>query len=334
MRVIAARELRDLVPMADAIAAVRQAFVELSAGRAVVPLRTHVPVAPQDAALLAMPGYLAAAGGLGAKLVTVFPRNPARGLPTIFATMVLLDPQTGEPAALIEGTYLTALRTGAAGGLAADLLARRDARIVALFGAGAQGRTQLEAVCAVRPVTQVRVVDPRGDAARAFVAWAETQPWVRGATVVAAPDPAVAVRGAEIVITATTSMTPVFPDDAVAAGTHITAVGAYTPQMREIPGATVARAAVIVDHRPAALAEAGDLVLAIQEGLFSPGTVRAEIGEVAAGTAPGRAGDHEITLFKSVGHAVQDLAVARLAFARAEGHGRGVVLNLKEPLTP
>jgi ornithine cyclodeaminase/alanine dehydrogenase-like protein (mu-crystallin family) len=330
VRVISSRDLRELVPMADAIAAVRQAFIELSAGRAVVPLRAHVPVASQEAALLAMPGYLPAMGGLGAKLVTVFPRNPSRGLPTISATVVLLDAGTGEPAALIEGTYLTALRTGAAGGVAADLLARREAGIVVLFGAGAQGRTQLEAVCTVRPVTQIRVVDARAGAAEACVTWAREQPWLRDATAVVASDAELAVRGAEIVITATTSATPVVPDGAVAPGAHITAVGAYTPQTREIPGEVVARAAVFVDHRAAALAEAGDLVLAARDGLFSPEAVRAEIGEVAAGVAPGRTRDDEITLFKSVGHAVQDLAVAGLALARAEAGGRGQHVELKE----
>jgi ornithine cyclodeaminase/alanine dehydrogenase-like protein (mu-crystallin family) len=329
VRVISSRDLRDLVPMGDAIAAVRQAFIELSAGRAVVPLRGHVPIASQEAALLAMPGYLPAQHGLGAKLVSVFPRNPSRGLPTIFATVVLLDAETGEPAALVEGTYLTALRTGAAGGVAADLLARRDAGIVALFGAGAQGRTQLEAVCAVRPVTQIRVVDARAGAAEAFVAWAREQPWRREATVLAVPEAEMAIRGAEIVLTATTSATPVFPD-VVAPGAHITAIGAYTPQAREIPGTVVSRAAVFVDHRAAAVAEAGDLVLAARDGLFALDAVRAEIGEVAAGTAPGRTHDDEITLFKSVGHAVQDLAVARLALARAEAAGRGQHVELKE----
>jgi len=314
--------------MKDAIAAVRQGFVELSAGRAAVPLRSHVPVAEHGGTLLAMPAYLPAAGGLGAKLVTVFPHNPQRGLPTIFATVLLLDAQTGEPAALIEGASLTALRTGAAGGLAADLLALPDAGIVALFGAGVQGRAQLEAVCAVRPVTQVRVMDRQPAHAEAFVRWAREQPWLQDATVLAVTDPALAVRGAEIVITATTSRDPVFPADEVGPGAHVTAVGAYTPDAREVPGELVARAAIFVDSRAAALAEAGDLVLAIRQGLIAPEAIRAEIGEVAAGTAPGRTGPQEVTFFKSVGHAVQDLAVARLALARASAADRGVLVDL------
>jgi ornithine cyclodeaminase len=329
MRVISARDLRELVPMVDAIGAVRQAFVELSAGRATVPLRSHVPVVEHGGALLAMPAYLPAAGGLGAKLVTVFPRNPQRRLPTIFATVLLLDVETGEPAALLEGTYLTALRTGAAGGLAADLLARRDAAIVALFGAGAQGRTQLEAVCAVRRIMQVRVVDREPERAEAFAGWAQEQPWVEGATVVTAADPALAVRGADVIITATTSAIPVFPGSEVSPGTHLTAIGAYTPQMREVPGDLVARAAIFVDSREAALAEAGDLIMPMQEGLLPAHAAMVEIGEVAAG-APGRTGSNQITLFKSVGHAVQDLAVARLALSRAERAGAGAVVQLKE----
>jgi ornithine cyclodeaminase len=314
--------------MRDAIAAVREGFVELSAGRAAVPLRSHVPVAEHDGTLLAMPAYLSAGGGLGAKLVTVFPRNPQRGLPTIFATVLLLDAQTGEPAALIEGSSLTALRTGAAGGLAADLFALPDAGIVALFGAGVQGRAQLEAVCTVRRVTQVRVVDRQVARAEALVRWAREQPWLGGATVLAVTDPALAVRGAEIIITATTSAEPVFPAAEVGPGAHVTAVGAYTPTTREVPGELVARSAVFVDSRAAALAEAGDLVLAIREGLITADVIRAEIGEVAAGTAPGRIGSEEVTCFKSVGHAVQDLAVARLALARASATGRGVLVDL------
>ncbi|MDR7485596.1 MAG: ornithine cyclodeaminase family protein [Armatimonadota bacterium] len=329
MRFLTAADVLALVPMPDAIAAVRQACIELSAGRVAVPQRARVPVG-EAGVLLAMPGYLPAAGGLGAMLVTVFPRNPQQGLPTVFALVVLADPHTGEPAALIEGTSLTALRTGAAGGLAADLLARRDAAIVALFGAGVQGRTQLEALCAVRRITQVRVVDRRPEHAEAFAAWARAQPWLGGATVIPVRDPALAVRGAEVIVTATTSATPVFPAAEVGPGVHITAVGAFSPDAREVPGEVLARAAIVVDSREAALAEAGDLIIPIREGLLGPEAIRAEIGEVAAGTAPGRTHPEEVTVFKSVGHAVQDLAVAALALARAEAAGRGTVLEVEE----
>ncbi|MDR7522552.1 MAG: ornithine cyclodeaminase family protein [Armatimonadota bacterium] len=329
MRLLTAADVLALVPMPDAIAAVRQACIELSAGRVAVPPRARVPVG-EAGVLLATPGYLPAAGGLGATLVTVFPRNPQRGLPTIYALVVLADPQTGEPAALIEGASLTALRTGAAGGLAADLLARREAAIVALFGAGVQGRMQLEALCAVRRITQVRVVDRQPEQAEAFAAWARAQPWLDGATVLPVRDPALAVRGAEVIVTATTSATPVFPAGEVAPGTHITAVGASSPDAREVPGDLLTRASIFVDSREAALAEAGDLLIPIREGLLAPEAIRAEIGEVAAGTAPGRTHPEEVTVFKAVGCAVLDLAVAALAWARAEAAGCGTTLKVKE----
>jgi ornithine cyclodeaminase len=330
---LGAADLRALVPMRDAIAAVREAFVALSAGAAVVPVRSAVALPDSDAVFLAMPGALAAAGGgtaaVGAKLVSVVPANAAAGRPVVAALMVLCDPGTGQPAAVIEGASLTALRTGAASGLATDLLALPEAAIVALFGAGTQARTQLEAICAVRPVTQVRVVARSRERAAAFAAWAREQPWIRGATVIAATDPEVAVRGAEVVVTATTSAVPVFPGRAVGPGTHVNAVGAFQPHTREVDADLVARAAVFVDSREAALAEAGDLLVAVAEGRFRMEAIRAEIGEVAAGGAGRRSGD-EITLFKSVGHAAQDLAVASLALRRAEALGRGGRVALEE----
>lgn len=328
MRVLSAADLGALVPMADAIAAVRQAFVELSAGRVIAPLRARVPVDAEEAVWLAMPGYAPRLEALGAKLVAVFPRNAAAGRPTVHAVVVMADPATGAPTGLLEGASLTALRTGAAGGLAADLLARSDAGIVALFGAGTQARAQLEAVCTVRAVTQVRIVARRRETAEATAAWARRQPWIRDATVLAAADASVATRGADIVITATTSPVPVFPSADVAPGAHITAVGAFTPTAREVPGEVIARARVIVDSREAALAEAGDILEAVREGRVGPEVIRAELGEVASGRAPGRTSAEEITCYKSVGHAALDLAVARLALARAEAAGVGTAVAI------
>lgn len=333
MVLLGAGDLRALVPMVDAIAAVREAFTAISGGRAVVPVRAAVALPGSDAAFLAMPGALAAPGGgadaLGAKLVSVVPANAAAGRPVVAAVMVVFDPTTGQPAAVIEGASLTALRTGAASGLATDLLALPEASIVALFGAGVQARTQLEGICAVRPVTQVRVVGRGPERVAAFVAWAREQPWMCGATVIAATDPEVAVRGAEVVVTATTSAVPVFPGRAVGPGAHVNAVGAFQPHRREVDADLVARAAVFVDSREAALAEAGDLLVAAAEGRFRVEAIRAEIGEVAAGGA-GRRSRDEITLFKSVGHAALDLAVAALAVRRAEAVGLGGRVALEE----
>jgi len=325
LRLLTGGDLRRLVPMADAIGIVERAYVELSAGRATVPLRTHLEA--EGGSALYMPAYLPALPALGAKVVSVFPGNPTRGLPTITAVALIQDPRTGAPLGLIEGASLTALRTGAASGLATRLLAREDAHICALFGAGAQGRTQLEAVCAVREITQVRVVDRDPEKAATFARWAGGQPWIAGATVVAAP-PLLAVRGADVIITATTSSTPVVAGGDVAEGAHVNAIGAFTPQTREVDGALVERATVVVDSRTACLAEAGDLLLAIGEGRFAPERIHAEIGEIAAGVRPGRRTPSEITLFKSVGTAALDVAVGSAALARAAARGAGQIAGI------
>ena len=322
MLVLSADDLRVLVSMSDAIGAVREAFVALSAGRATVPVRTAVPLPVEGAVFLAMPASLPGLPALGAKLVSVFPQNRGTGRPVVQAVVALIDTHTGAPSAVIEGTSLTALRTGAATGLATDLLARRDAHIVTVFGAGAQARTQLEAVCAVRHVTQARVVARTAGHAEAFARWALDQPWSRGATVLAASSADLAVRGADIIITATTSATPVFPGRLAAHGMHINAVGSFQDHTREVDSDLVARSVIVVDSREATLAEAGDLVIPLREGRIAGPETWAELGEVAAGR-PGRQRPDEITLFKSVGNAVQDLAVGALAVRRAVETGRG-----------
>jgi alanine dehydrogenase len=328
LRILSAADVRQAVTMAEAIQAVREAYVQLSAGQAVVPLRTPVEVASREAVTLFMPAYLATSDALAAKIVSVFPGNPARGLPLIHAVVIVVDAETGRPAALMDGTYLTALRTGAASGVATDLLARRDARVAAIFGAGAQARTQLQAVCTVRRIEQVWVYDVSAGAAAAYVEEMRQRGAPIPADVRAADSPAQAVRDADVICTATTSTTPVFADADLKLGVHISGVGAYTPQMQEVPAETVARARVVVDSRTASLAEAGDLLIPLRQGLLTESDIHGEIGEVAAGTIPGRQSDEEITFFKSVGVAVQDVAVADLVLRRAVERGLGVEVEL------
>ncbi len=327
IRILTAADVAAALSMPDCIEAVRGAFGQLSDGEASVPMRTQWP--GQGGTALVMPAYLPHDAGLGAKIVSVFPGNPVHGLPTVNALVALLAADTGAPLALLDGTYLTALRTGAASGVATDLLAPAEADTLALFGAGAQARTQLLAVATVRRLRTAWVYDPTPLRSEAFIAvmkemYAGTPV---PADLRAAATPAEALREARIVACATTSHTPVFADAELAAGAHVNAVGAFTPQMQEVPDETVLRAHLFVDQREAAMSEAGDLIIPAHSGRLDPSRL-IEIGEVVNGTAQGRTSPDEITLFKSVGNAVQDVAAATRALAAAEEKGLGTVVEL------
>jgi len=312
--------VRRALPMRQAIEAMKGAFAQLSTGQADVPLRVALDVPRHNGVTLFMPAYLSVDDQMAVKIVSVFNDNPARGLPLIHALVVVVDATTGSPAAVMDGTALTALRTGAASGAATDLLARQDAHTAAVFGAGAQGRTQLEAVCAVRPIREAWVYDVIPQQAAAY---ADEMSQRLSLPVSVAETPAQAVRQADVICTATTASSPVFDDGDVRPGTHINAVGAYTPQMQEVPPETVLRARVVIDHREASLAEAGDLLIPLQQGLIAEAHIYAELGEIAAGHKPGRASPDEITLFKSVGVAVQDVAAASAVLEAAQRLGLG-----------
>jgi len=312
VRLIRAVDLMRACPMADAIDAVAAGFVALSDGRAHVPVRIGAPI-EQGGSTHAMPATLDGSAYFCVKIVAVAPGARTRGLPLIDATVLLGDAVTGVPLAIIEGASLTGLRTGAAGGVAARALAPEDASVLALYGAGAQAGTQLDAVLAVRPIAEVRVVtrDPRH--ADDFAAWARARyPEVR--VVVAGSGDA--LDGAAVVVTATSSPVPVFAGDRLGPGVHVTAVGAFRPETRELDEATMRGARIVVDQRAGALHEAGEL-----QGL-GPGDV-VEIGEVLAETVPGRTSTDERTVFKSVGNGIQDLVVASLAYERALALGLG-----------
>ncbi len=328
LRILSAADVRRAVTMAEAIGAVREAYIQLSAGQAVVPLRTPVPVEKRDGVTLFMPAYLASSDAMAAKIVSVFPGNLEKGLPLIHAVVIVVDAETGRPLALMDGTYLTALRTGAASGVATDLLARPDARVAAIFGAGAQARTQLEAVCTVRNIERAWVYDLSPDAAAAYAREMKGRGAPIPADVRVADSPAQAVSQADVICTATTSSTPVFSDADLKPGVHINGIGAYTPEMQEIPAETVARAQVVVDSRAASLAEAGDLIIPLREGRITQDDIHGELGEVAAGNVPGRGSAKDVTFFKSVGVAVQDVAVASLILRRAAELGLGLNVDL------
>jgi ornithine cyclodeaminase len=277
----------------------------------------------EQAVALFMPARVA--DDLGAKVVSVFPRNPGRNLPTVHGVVILLDATTGRPSALMGAAALTALRTAAASGLATDLLANAGARTAALIGTGAQAATHLLAVCAVRPVERVSVFSRDLEHVRAFIA--RMQPEVP-ARLLAAATPDEAVHEADVVCAATTSATPVFDGRRVKAGAHVNGVGSYTAQMQEVDAEVVRRAGrVFVDRREAALAEAGDVVVALRQGVIQE-TDLIELGAVAAGEQPGRTAPDAVTFFKSVGVAAQDVTAAGEVFRRALEMNLGVEVKL------
>ncbi|MDQ2655020.1 MAG: ornithine cyclodeaminase [Chloroflexota bacterium] len=330
MLALTRNQVRALVSMPDAIALMKQAFGELSAGRTTSPLRTVIPLPDREADALFMPAYVPAMDALGLKSVNVFRNNPARGLPAIHALVMLVDTETGQPAAIMDGSYLTALRTGAVSGAAADLLAREDSHTLAVIGAGAQGVTQIAAICAVRPIERVIAVDI-SEAALERLRDGIRQDWPELLDrVEVSTDAAGAVRQADIVCTATTSRKPVFADTDLRPGTHISGVGAYTPHMQEVPAETVVRATVVVDAIEAALEEGGDLIIPLNQGLVTREHFSRELGMLVNGEATGRTSREEITFFKSVGNAVQDVVVAKRAVERAREAGVGIDIDLAQ----
>ncbi len=327
LRILTANDLRQALPMEQAVEAMKSAYAQLSSGEADVPLRSRIESPDVQGVTLLMPALLHRSGEMAVKIVSVFGRNPEFDLDTIHALVIVLDSKTGAPLAILEGGSLTAIRTGAGSGAATDLLARSDAKTVAIIGSGAQARTQLEAVCTVRAIEQAWVHSLDRPQAMAMIADLRSQgPIPEDLAWALSADQAVA--GADIVCAATTSSAPVFDGKAVRPGTHINAIGSFTPQMQEIDAHLVKSALVVVDSREAVLAESGDLLIPLQAGIIDRSVVHAELGEVVSGDKPGRIHSEQITLFKSVGVAAQDAAAAGLALARASQSGLGRVVQL------
>jgi ornithine cyclodeaminase/alanine dehydrogenase-like protein (mu-crystallin family) len=298
LRVIDAEELRARLPMDAAVDALEEAFRTLDPGSG--PLRTHVET--PAGTLLLMPALGEA--GVGVKLVSITPANPERGLPFIHASYVLFGATTQVPEAVLDGSALTALRTAAVSGLATRFLSREDAHRLVVFGAGVQARSHLEAICAVRPVTDLVVVSRSRGAADALVG----EGVARGLT--ARVGQPTAVGEADLVCTCTTAEEPLFDGSLLSPGVHVNAVGSYRPETREIDTETVRRARVVVEAREVALVEAGDLLIPIQAGVVEAGHIVADLPELVRG-ATVRRSPEDVTLFKSVGMAFEDLVVAR-----------------------
>lgn len=324
-RILSSDDVRKALPMGDAIEAMRDAFAALSQGRVNMPLRTTLEMPVSESVTLFMPASTED-GALGAKIVSVVPQNAALNLPLIHGLVLLIDSNTGRPLAALDGNSMTAIRTGATSGLATSLLARADASRVAVIGSGVQARTQLEAVCSVRDVSSVAVYSRNRASAEVFASDMEGTAEVPH-NIEIADTARAAVATADIVCTATSSAAPVLLHGEVADGAHINAVGSFTPDMKELDPELVASCRVVVDQREAVLAEAGEIIAAIRAGLISP-TDLAELGGLVTQGSGARTRDSDVTLFKSVGLAVQDLCAARVALMRAERDGLGTVVDM------
>jgi ornithine cyclodeaminase len=318
MRIVDADQVRAAAPMPELLDAIEAAYRDVAARRDRSPIRSRIPMGGGD--LLLMPGLRDGGAGASVKLVTVMPANAERGMPTIQALVAWFDAESGEPLAILDGPTVTAMRTGAASGVSTRLLARPDARVLALFGAGAQAAWQVRAVMAARGIREVRVFARTGARRDAF-ATSLAEELGSGVRVVAAQTSEAAVRGADVICCATTSFEPVFSAEWVEPGTHVSAVGSFQKGMVELPPEIYAAAALVaVDSRAAALEEAGDLVAAIDRGLIGADAF-IEIGSIDPGWAAAR-DPSAITVFKSVGLAIQDVAAAELVMAnlaRSEG---------------
>ncbi len=320
IRILSGADVRAALPMSRAIAAMRHAYSQLSAGKAIAPPRQHIT--SDKGVTLIMPAYLPENSEFGIKVVSVYDENPDINLPRITATVLVLDPETGLPKAFMDGTSITAIRTGAGGGVAADLLARHNAKKVGLFGAGVQARAQLQAVMNVRDITCVNLISRTQDSAQQLVS--EIATWDDAPEVNLTSKPQEVVLDADIVICATTSATPLFDGNDIKAGTHITAVGTFVPEKREVDTTTIRRAnRIVVDSHEACSEEAGELIIPNTEA-------DAEIGEIVNGNKPGRQADDEITFFKSVGVAVQDAVAAAAVLKEAEKKDLGILVEMHQ----
>ncbi|XRH76130.1 MAG: ornithine cyclodeaminase family protein [Candidatus Methanosuratincola verstraetei] len=325
--VLSSTEVRAALPMREAIRSIEEGFRALGAGRAFVPKRLVVPVEEFGGSLLCMPAYITDQEALAVKAVSVYPRNQEMGRPTVSAVAILLDPRTGEPLAMIEGGSLTAIRTGAAAGIATKRLAVDGARRVGVFGAGAVGRAAVEAVKEVLGDPVVKVYDVVR--ARAERCAREISRNLEISASVAS-DPRDAASGADVIVTATTSETPVFDGRCLESGAHVNAMGSHSPDAREIDTATLlrARGRIVLDSKEACMAEAGDILIPMAEGAIRESDIFGELGEVIAKGKAVRRSDRDVTLFKSVGVAVQDAAAAAAVYkiAKAAGIGREIQL--------
>lgn len=327
--VLKKEDMERVFTMSDAIEASKDALEIYSKGESDIPLRTVLDVKEQGAESIYMPGFAPSANALGVKIVSVFPNNNSKGLSTTPATMILIDEETGEVSSMMDGTYLTQIRTGAVSGVATDLLARKDSKIFAIIGTGGQAPKQIEAVLTVRDIETVMIYNRKLEKAEAFAKeMKESLGKEFNAEFIATDSAEDAVKNADIITTVTTAKKPVFDGKNVKKGTHINGVGSFKPDMQELDEYIVVNAdKIYVDTRDGVLNESGDLLIPIEKGTFKIEDIEGELGEVVIGKAKSRENDQEITLFKTVGSGILDVVTARRIYEKAKQKNIGQIIE-------
>jgi len=314
MLVLSEKQVQSLIDLDELIAALELAHIQYSTGKAVMPVRLVVPLPQIHGRITSMPGYLTEEKALGMKVVTYFQNNPSQNLPAILATIMLFSAETGKLIAVMDGGYITAIRTACASALATKTLANPDTPVLGILGAGVQARAHIQALTRVRRLQRIKIHSPSGKSALSVKEELEPQCGVPIEVVNSAQN---AVRDSDLLVTVTTAKDPIVKAEWLKPGIHINAVGSHRPDLREIDGATLQRSTVVVDSRAAIMAECGDILLALKERSIAETDIHGEIGEVIAGTKAGRTSTSEITLYKSVGIAIQDVATAQLVYRKA-----------------
>lgn len=323
MLILNKKDIVALLPMEEVLDVLALGFREVKEGRCVVPVRFHLGVEEHQGQFLYMPAFLPGLKQSGTKIVSVFPQNTSKGKPTIYATYLLSDPTTGELLAMMEGATLTGIRTGGVSGLATRYLARKDAKVLGVIGTGFQSFFQVRAIQAVRQIEQVRAYDV--DPKRLEDFCQRMSPFIK---VYSVSSPSEAVRQSDILVTSTTSKTPVFSGKDLKPGTHINAIGAFRPDMRETDDETILRSRIVVDTFEGCLSEAGDLLIPMGEGKLKKETIHGDLGDLVTDRKMGRESNEEITFFKSVGFAMEDVVTAYHAYEKATRRGMGKKIEL------
>ena len=314
MLVLSEKQVQSLIDIDELISTLEQAHIQYATGKAVMPVRLVVPLPQIQGRITSMPGFLNEDKALGMKVVTYFQDNPKRNLPAILGTIMLFSAETGKLIAVMDGSYVTAVRTACASAMATKKLANDETPVLGILGAGVQARAHILALTHVRTIERIKIYSPSGASAAGIKR--DLEPDTKIAIEVAT-NAETAVRGADLLVTGSTAREPILKNEWLKAGVHINAVGSHRPDYREIDGATLARAKVVVDSRAAIMAECGDILLAIKDNFIGEDHIHGEIGEVLAGTKPGRTSAGEVTLYKSVGIAIQDVATANLVYHKA-----------------